>query len=209
MAFIETRYFDNPLVGASGGPVYDTTVITYGSGKESRQSNWAYPLHRYNLAKILETETMFDEVVEVFHACKGRFHGFRVKDYNDYKSCPTGDVVTDTDQNIGTGDGVETEFQLQKTYTKGSQSTTRNITKPVSGTVVVAVAGSPVTPAAIDTTTGIVTLSVAPTAGQAVTAGFEFDVPVRFDIDTLENVMFINGELMRADTIPLVELRDA
>lgn len=208
MAFIETRYFDSPLIGATGGPVYDTTVITYGSGKESRQANWEYPLHKYNLAKILDTPDMFDQVVEVFHACKGRFHGFRIKDYNDYKSCATNATISGTDQSIGTGDGSTVDFQLKKTYTKGSQSTTRIIKKPVSGTVVVAVAGSPVTPSSIDYTTGIVTLSVAPTAGQSVTAGFEFDVPVRFDIDTLENVTFIYGEVMAADSIPLVEIRD-
>lgn len=208
MAFIETRYIDNPLVGASGGPVYDTTVITYGSGKESRQSNWLYPLHKYNLAKILDTEDMFSQIVELFHVCKGRYNGFRLKDYNDYKSCAIDVAVSDTDQNIGTGDGVTTDFQLKKTYTKGSETTQRLIKKPVSGTVVVAVAGSPVTPASIDYTTGIVSLSVAPTAGQAVTAGYEFDVPVRFDIDSLEGVSFINGQLMAADSIPLVELRD-
>lgn len=208
MAFIETRFIDVPLIGASGGPFYDTTVITYGSGKESRQANFEYPLHRYNLAKILDTEDMFDEIIEVFHACKGRFHGFRIKDYSDWKSCATNLTPSNTDQNIGTGDGSTVAFQLKKTYTKGSQSTERLIKKPVTGTVVVAVAGSPVTPASIDYTTGIVTLSVAPTLGQAVTAGFEFDVPVRFDIDTMENAVFINGEIMQVDTIPLVELRD-
>ena len=144
---------------------------------------------RYNIVEMKRSSD-FDTVLDFFHAMRGRLHGFRFKDWSDWKSngMDRGVNVTNTDQSIGTGDGATTDFQLSLTYTAGSQSYVRNITKPVAGSVVVAVDGvsqTYTTNWTIDTTTGIVTFTAGhiPTAGQAITAGFEFDVPVRFDTD--------------------------
>jgi uncharacterized protein (TIGR02217 family) len=74
----------------------------------------------------------------------------------------------------------------------------------------VAVAGVEVAGSAFtcDTTTGVVTFLAGhiPAAGAAVTAGFLFDVPVRFDTDFLEVDLsaFAAGAIPK---IPLVEIR--
>ena len=65
-----------------------------------------------------------------------------------------------------------------------------------------------VTPFAVDTTAGIVTFLPGhiPASGAAVTAGFLFDVPVRFDTDYLEVDLsaFAAGAIPK---IPLVEIK--
>jgi uncharacterized protein (TIGR02217 family) len=104
---------------------------------------------------------------------------------------------------IGTGGGGSV-FQLAKTYWSGFAPYTRPIAKPVAGSVRVAVAGVELPPAgfACDVTTGLVTLATAPAAGAAVTAGFAFDVPVRFDTDALE----IDRSAFDAGAVPSVPL---
>jgi uncharacterized protein (TIGR02217 family) len=146
-------------------------------------------------------------VIAFFEARSGRLRGFRWKDWADYKSCLPSQMPAATDQLIGQGDGVATAFQLTKTYTSGLQSYVRDITKPVTGTVLVAVGGVPQSTGwLVDTVSGIVTFTVAPANGASVTAGFEFDVPVRFDSDLMD----VNLDIERLGSIasiPLVEIR--
>jgi uncharacterized protein (TIGR02217 family) len=113
------------------------------------------------------------------------------------------------DQLIGTGDGVTTVFQLQKTYVSGLQSYARPVRKPVLGTVRVAVAEDPKIEGlefTVDVATGAVTLVEPPALGTRVTAGFEFDVPVRFDTDAIRTSVasFQAGD---APNVPVVEIR--
>jgi uncharacterized protein (TIGR02217 family) len=58
----------------------------------------------------------------------------------------------------------------------------------------------------IDDNTGLIAFDSAPATGAAITAGFEFDTPVRFDTDTLAINLsnFAAGEI---PSIPLVEIR--
>jgi uncharacterized protein (TIGR02217 family) len=81
----------------------------------------------------------------------------------------------------------------------------------VPGSVRVAVASEDVdegTAFTVDTTTGIVTFlpGHVPDVGVAVTAGFLFDVPVRFDTDYLEVDLsaFAAGAIPK---IPVVEIK--
>jgi uncharacterized protein (TIGR02217 family) len=111
------------------------------------------------------------------------------------------------DQAIGTGDGTTTAFQLVKRYASGSQTWTRAIAKPVAGTVRIALGGVEQPSGwSVDTTTGIVTFSTAPSSGVAITAGFEFDVPVRFDTDALDVTLDLE-RLGSITSIPLLEIR--
>ena len=70
------------------------------------------------------------------------------------------------------------------------------------------VAGNTVTAFSVSATSGIVTFNPGsiPAPGAAITAGFEFDVPVRFDTDKLElNISgFHHGTI---PNIPIVEIR--
>jgi uncharacterized protein (TIGR02217 family) len=100
---------------------------------------------------------------------------------------------------------------LAKRYGASYAPYQRIIVKPVADSVRVAVAGIEVsegTDFTLDTTTGIVTFLAGhiPPQGVAVTAGFLFDVPVRFDTDYLEADLsaFAAGAIPK---IPLVEIR--
>jgi uncharacterized protein (TIGR02217 family) len=146
-------------------------------------------------------------VVAFFEARNGRLHGFRFKDWADFKSCLPSQTPGPTDQPIGTGNGAAGQFQLTKRYNSGAQSWTRTITKPVAGTVTVALNGTPQASGwSISTVTGLVTFTTAPAAGVAITAGFEFDVPVRFDTDALDVTLDLQ-RLGSITSIPLIELR--
>ena len=146
-------------------------------------------------------------MVAFFEARNGRLHGFRFKDWGDHKSCLPSGTPAPTDQQIGTGDGVATTFQLVKRYSSGAQSWTRAITKPVAGTVTIALNGAPQPSGwSVSTSTGLVTFAAAPAADVAVTAGFAFDVPVRFDTDALDVTLDLE-RLGSITSIPLLEIR--
>ena len=150
-------------------------------------------------------------VIAFFEERRGRLHGFRWRDPTDWKSCPPEGTPTALDQVIGTGDGTTAAFQLVKTYGSAFNPWTRDITKPVAGSVLIAVAGMrrrPSPPTRVDTATGLIAFQPGhvPAADAAITAGFEFDVPVRFDTDKLEiNLQgFRHGAI---PSIPIVEIR--
>jgi len=113
------------------------------------------------------------------------------------------------DQDLGRGDGSRTVFQLQKTYVSGEQTYVRPILKPVRGTVRVALAADPKVDTVeynVDVTTGQITFAAAPDIDVRVTAGFEFDVPVRFDTDRISTSMatFNAGDV---PAVPVIEVR--
>ena len=201
-AFHDVRLPARLAFGSTGGVERRTEVVAMASGHERRSTPWMHGRRRWLIGGGVRTLDDLAELTAFFEARRGRLHAFRFKDFADGKSCQPSRAAAETDQVIGTGDGARTTFQLAKAY--GDYR--REISKPVAGTVVVAVAGAPVTPAAVDHGTGVVTLASAPAAGAAVTAGFSFDVPVRFDTDRLEVTLesFGAGRLVAA---PLVEVR--
>jgi len=207
MAFHEVRFPDNISRGARGGPERRTQIVALASGDEERNASWANSRRRYDAAYGIRRADDLVAVVAFFEARNGRLYGFRWKDWADFKSCLPSQTPAATDQALGTGDGATTDFQLVKVYSSGSQSWTRTITKPVAGTVLVAINGTEATSGwSVDTTTGVVSFTSAPAAGVAITAGFEFDVPVRFDTDTLDVTLDIE-RLGSITSIPLIEVR--
>ncbi len=211
MAFHDVRFPAGISLGATGGPERRTEIVVLGSGAEERNSRWADSKRSYNAGYGIKRVDDLHAVIAFFEERRGRFHGFRWKDWSDYKSASPNAGVTALDQTIGTGNGVTAAFQLVKTYGSAFAPWTRDIKKPVAGTVRVAVAGIEKTVAThfnVDHATGMVTFTGGniPAMGQGVTAGFEFDVPVRFDSDRLE----INLSLIEAGSIPnipIVEVR--
>lgn len=210
MAFHEIRFPAGISLGATGGPERRTEIVVLGSGAEERNSRWADSKRSYNAGYGIKAVADLHAVIAFFEERRGRLHGFRWKDWSDYKSCAPNGTMGPLDQAIGTGDGVNAVFQLAKTYGSAFAPWTRDIKKPVAGSVALAVGG--VTAAgshyAVSTTTGLVTFAGGhiPANGASVTAGFEFDVPARFDTDRLE----INLALIEAGSIPnipIVEIR--
>lgn len=208
--FHEIRFPLDIARGARGGPERLTEVITLASGREVRNSRWAHSRRRYDAGFGVRTLDALAETVAFFEERRGRLHGFRWRDPLDWKSCPPSQAPEATDQVIGHGDGVTATFQLGKDYGSGIATYRRPIVKPVAGEVLIAVDGVPVLQpeaASCDATTGLVTFLAGqvPPSGAVVTAGFLFDVPVRFDIDAIEVDLsaFEAGEITR---IPVVEI---
>ena len=211
MSFHDVRFPTEISRGAQGGPERRTDVVVLGSGYEERNSRWADSRRNYNAGYGVKSLDDLHAIIAFFEERRGRFYGFRWRDHTDTKSCPPGDDPTPLDQQIGIGDGATSEFQLIKTYGSAYAPWAREIKNPISGSVRVAVDGIEQTESTeflVDPASGIVTFleSHTPTAGQTVSAGFEFDVPVRFDTDRLEiNLQgFRHGAI---PNIPIVEVR--
>jgi len=207
MAFIETpRFPDDISYGSTGGPSWNTDILILKSGYESRNANWQQMRYRYNAAMGVRDNSQLDDLIHWFNAMQGRQHGFRFKDWTDYTSSELGVVTSELDQLLGTGTGAVTTFQVVKKYIQGAQSRSRTITKLVSGTVKVALndvlQSSGYT---VNYNTGVITFSTAPANGITVKAGYEFDVPARFDIDQLSISIehYQTGSL----SVPIIELR--
>ena len=206
MSFDDIRFPPAISLRSSGGPERRTEIVTTASGREERNSRWADSRRRFNAGFGVKSLNDIHEVVAFFEERRGRLHAFRWKDHADFKSCAPQSGISPTDQIVGTGDGATAGFQLVKNYGSGLRNYTRAITKPVAGSVVAAINGIIMTGFTVNATTGIITFSVAPSIGQTVTAGFAFDVPVRFDTDQLSINLahFGAGEIPE---IPVVEVR--
>jgi uncharacterized protein (TIGR02217 family) len=209
MAFHEIRFPANLSFGSVGGPERRTEIVTLANGFEERNTPWAHSRRRYDAGVGLRSLDDVETLIAFFEARAGQLHGFRWKDWSDFKSCAPSETPSPLDQPIGEGDGTTVEFLLQKTYVSGLQSYVRPIRKPVAGTVRVAVAEDPKIEGlefTADPATGVVRFAVAPALGTRVTAGFEFDVPVRFDSESIQTSVasFQAGDV---PTVPVVELR--
>jgi uncharacterized protein (TIGR02217 family) len=205
MAFHEIQFPTGISKGSSGGPRRLTDVVTLRSGFEQRNSIWQNSRRSYNAGLGLQNLKDLYETIEFFEARRGKLHGFRWKDWADYKSKDPISAVTATDNQIGVGDGFTSQFQLSKTYSDSGGSYTRIIKKPVGGTVKIAIDGVAQVENVnytVNTTTGIITFSTPPAIADIVTAGFEFDVPVRFDVDQIT----INVEQFNAGSIPDIDI---
>ena len=194
---------------SAGGPERRTEIIAFGSGREQRNARWAHSRRRYDAGYGVKTLAALQEVVAFFEERRGQLYGFRWRDRLDHSSAI--DTPTPLDQMLGAGDGAQAQFQLTKTYGSSYAPYARPVEKPVPGSVRVAVAGVEATvntDFTCDAATGLVTFLPGhiPAAGAAVTAGFLFDVPVRFDTDYLEVDLsaFAAGAIPK---IPLVEIK--
>ena len=207
MAFHEIRFPDNISRGARGGPERRTQVVELASGDEERNASWANSRRRYDVAYGIRRADDLAAVVAFFEARNAQLFGFRYKDWADYKSNLPSQTITPTDQQIGTGTGSLKSFQLVKRYTSGAQTWGRTIAKPVAGTVRLALGTvEQMSGWTLDATTGVVTFTTAPGNGVIVSAGFEFDVPVRFNTDMLDVTLDIE-RLGSITSIPLIEIR--
>lgn len=193
-------------IGATGGPERITDVVRLASGAESRNARWSGSRRRWDVGGTAVRSDAAHALIAFFEARGGRMHGFRLRDPVDWKSCAPGEAISATDQPLGVGDGETTVFQLGKRYESGEAWAERIIRKPVAGSVLVAVDGVDAG-VSVDVTTGLVTFDVAPAEGAVVTAGFAFDVPVRFDTDRLDMALVGNGAV-RVLRAPVVEIAD-
>ncbi|WP_338551024.1 DUF2460 domain-containing protein [Roseovarius phycicola] len=209
MSFHEIRFPASLSFGSIGGPERYTDVVTLANGFEERNTPWRHSRRRYDAGVAMRSLDDIETLIAFFEARQGQIYGFRWKDWTDYKSCPALGEIAYEDQIIGTGDDVTDAFQLIKTYRSGETSYARPITKPVDGTVRVGLGGDAQQEGvhySVDVTTGVVTFAHPVNTGVPITAGFEFDVPVRFDTDRIHTSLasFQAGEV---PNVPIVEVR--
>lgn len=197
--------FPFPLgFGARGGPLRRTEIVELASGREERNSPHAHARRRYDAGPGVKTLDDLAALIAFFEERRGQLYSFRFRDPLDHKSCKPSASPSDEDQAIGTGDGVQTVFGLTKAYGSGAGAYLRPVSYPVTGSVLAAVNG---VPAAFSVNgSGQVVFDAAPPAGASVTAGFEFDVPVRFDTDHLDIAMDA-FEAGAVPSVPLIEVR--
>lgn len=209
MQFHDVRFPVTLSFGSVGGPERRTDVVTISNGFEERNAPWAHSRRRYDAGVGMRSLDDIDLMIAFFEARFGQLYAFRWKDWSDYRSTKPSQDITPTDQVLGSGNGVQTDFSLLKVYQSGAHSYSRPIVKPVLETVRVAVDGvelSQGTDYNVDASTGIVSFSAAPASAAEITAGFEFDVPVRFDTDSIQTSVasFQAGEV---PTVPIIEVR--
>ena len=209
MGFHEIRFPANLSFGSVGGPERRTEIVGLANGFEERNTPWAHSRRRYDAGLGMRSLDDMETLIEFFEARQGQLFAFRWKDWADYKSCRASQAPGFEDQILGLGDGAKAAFPLTKTYRSGAQSYVRPILKPVAGTVKVAVSGDPLTETihyVLDDTTGEITFSDAPAPDALITAGFEFDVPVRFDTDRIQVSVasFQAGDVL---AVPVLEVR--
>ena len=197
--------------GAAGGPAFSTQVVVTGSGAEQRNAEWADVRLEYDAGLGIRSEDDLKRLITFFRARRGQAHGFRFLDPLDNSSAADGGEPTALDQRLGLGDGGTTRFALVRNYGDAAlpdeAPQTRRITRPWPESVVVAVAGVVLPNGWTLAPGGFVDFEAAPAAGAAVTAGFRFDVPVRFATDRIE-VSIAGWRAGELPSVPLIEIRE-
>ena len=207
--FHEIRFPANLSFGSSGGPERRTEIVTLANGFEERNTPWAHSRRRYDAGVGMRSLDDIETLIAFFEARRGQLYSFRWKDWGDYKTCLNSEDVGFEDQVLGYGDGVRTEFEMVKTYRSGLETYERPIKKPVLGTILVGVQRDQQVETVhytVDVETGLITFLTPPDEGVEITAGFEFDVPVRFDTDRIQTSVasFQAGDI---PSVPVVEVR--
>lgn len=206
--FHDVRFPVSIALGATGGPERINEIVLLTSGREKRNQRQAHARRRYDAGGGVRAIADIELLTDFFEARRGSLYAFRFRDPFDHKSCKLAAAPASGDQAIGIGDGVATQFPLTKSYGDGADAYVRPIARPVSGSVRIAVGGVELAEGpdfTVDASSGIATLATPPATGAPITAGFEFDTPVRFDTDHLQ-VSLAAFEAGEALSVPLVEV---
>lgn len=182
MTFLEQRISDSVSRGSKGGPRSRRTKVYTQSGQLKQVREWSRPLHQYDISYGIRRDEDLEAVRSLFYVVAFTpYDGFRFKDWNDY-------TLTQSTSTLVFISG--TEWQIYRRYTVGASTFDRPIYKPVSGSVTVYRTRSGVVStatASVDATTGIATIA-GHAGGDTYTCAGEFDVPVTFADDALDQI---------------------
>lgn len=181
MAFLNAILDETVSYGFEGGPEYRTGETNLSNGLQIRDSEWIYPRHRYSASFENIEEESRDYLIEVFHACRGKRHAFKFKDYNDFEV---------DDQPLIVEQGTTNPVQLYKIYQpSGWPAYTVRPIQAVLWAAVQTEAGEEI-PGTVDTETGMFYPDAAWPTTPLVWSG-EFYVWVHFTDDY--NAITINS----------------
>lgn len=201
MSFHDIRFPTRISYGAIGGPRFSTTVQVLNSGHEQRNMNWAQARREYSADISPSRGSEWEELLNFFHARRGRAYGFRLKDFSDYKLAAG---------KIGVGDGATTEFQTVKIYQDDlaiAPAYERILSKIAAGTTTVFVDEvAQFGNWSVEETSGIITFTAAPAIEAVISVSCEFDVPVRFESDLMETAI-PGPDIHHWQSVKLVEIR--
>lgn len=182
MAFLEQRINDAVSRGSKGGPRGRRSKVYVSNGRLRQVFEWSRALQQYDISYGIRTLDDLEAVRSLFYVVMFTpFEGFRFKDWNDYR-------LTQSTSRLDFVSG--TEWQIKRLYTVGASSHARTITKPVTGSVTVYRTRSGVVStatASVDSTTGLATIA-GHSSGDTYTCAGEFDVPVTFADDALDQI---------------------
>lgn len=170
--FIDARLLDCVSHGSSFGLEFSTNIITLKSGIESRAAIWAYPRGKFSIDYNALLPEQIQAVKSAFMVCRGSLIGFRFKDWTDYEV---------KEQFLAYGTGEKQELQLFKSYNFANSVFQRKITKPILTTIKLWENGKALEFEADN----LGKLTFTAQKGANISGSFEFDIPVRFDSDSL------------------------
>ena len=206
-AFDDVRFPIAIGQGASVSPGFSTNVVTTLSGHEKRNSDWADARLEFDVGPGVRSEDELRTLIGFFRARRGAAKAFRFRDPYDHSSHEMVGAPVPTDQYLGKGDGQRTEYQLLKNYgDPADEPQQRRITRPDPATVQVAVNGQLAGGWSLGPA-GVIIFDNPPAEDSDITAGFLFDVPVRFESDrlTVSHATFLAGDIPE---VLLVEVRE-
>lgn len=185
-------------------PCFSTTISTSPGGYEYRNADWQQARLRFDVGPGLRSIEDLQTLLGFFRSMRGNALAFRFRDSTDCSSAGMTGTPTAEDVVLAVGDGVQRRFELVKRYGQGE---VRRITRPAPGSILVAVDG--VIEAEWDLASGgVIEFAEPPAMGRRISAGFLFDVPVRFEEPQLRvsRKTYLAGEL---SSVPLLEVREA
>jgi uncharacterized protein (TIGR02217 family) len=189
---------------------FSTEIAESPSGHEQRITSWANARMAYDAGPGIRSEADISALIAFYRDRRGPARGFRFRDPFDASSAGGQTSPGFNDVTIGLGDGVRTRFALIRpygAYGAAPDAQVRRITRPVPGSVRIAVNGTEFMTGWSLGPLGQIDFAAPPAAGAIITAGFRFDVPVRFASDQLEvsRATFAAGDIT---SIPLIEIRE-
>ncbi len=208
-AFHDVRFPLSISFGATGGPERSVEIVTLSSGREKRNLRQAHALRRYDAGTGLRAMSEIEEILNFYEARRGPLHAFRFRDPFDWKSCGQGTAINSLDQHIGVGNGTQAIFPLIKTYGTLAYAYQRPLACVIAASLRVSVDGLEVLPSVYQLTApgNAITFlpGSIPSTGKLIKAGFEFDVPVRFETSSL-TLSLANFRAGQVQAIPLKEV---
>ena len=169
-------------------PVFDTTIQSAVSGKETRIARQSIPRWKwdvsFNLLRSAAALAEFQNLVGFFNSLLGQFDTFLYTDADD-------NLVIG--QRIGTGNGVTTAFPLVRSFGSFVEpilapNTTAGVSVYLNGSITGAYSlstwGSP--------NPGVVTFNTAPASGVAITANINYYWPCRMSQDSVPFELFMS-----------------